>query len=489
MNVFKRAWKWVKAVYESSRTNWNGERSYIISAVQDARFDIDTATRTEILRKSRYFEQNNGIVQRLVDLFEQFTVGANGILMIPNSSDEKWNQAASEYWNEWSRFPDLVTKQPLSVLQSLLARSWFVDGEIFIHKTQSPQTNRPRIELIESHRVLTPPSKRENEGKTIIDGVEVDGKGRPIGYYVKDGPEDEDWILIKADMMVHLFEPCRAGQYRGLPMTYAVLNDIHDLDDLQKLGMKKAKDAASITNVLTNAPGEAASPGTLRRMAMNIGTQTSAGVPITKRDDQYYENLLGARTVALRTGEKMEQFRADYPSVADREFWDYMLGKICAGVGISRLLVFPYSMQGTVTRADLDVSAVFFRSRSKVIETAIREIFIWVIRFANQFDDRLANAPANWFKATARPPRSPNVDVGRNSAAMLAELEAGTRTYEEVYGELGEDWRERLRQKAEERAYIHKLATEFTLSIDEIAAMAVPQDPENQPKETEPATA
>jgi capsid protein len=252
------------------------------------------------------------------------------------------------------------------------------------------------------------------------------------------------------------------------------MNDLHDLDDLQQYEMTAAKDAASVTNVITNAAGEAMSAAQMRRTKLQVQTTDASGNPVTKNADQYFEVLTGARNVMLKNGEDMKQFQSNRPSVATREYWDYLTAKICAGVGISRLLVFPYSMQGTVTRADLDVSAVFFRSRSKIIETAFREIYIWVMQWACTFDSRLAGYPkADWFKANARPPRSPNVDVGRNSAAVIAETEAGLRTYQDNYAELGEDWRQQFEQRAQERAYAHQLAEKYGLDVNEIAALTI----------------
>lgn len=476
--------------YEGATPMW-GTRTWLPAAIQDARFDADGATRLELLRRSRYWEQNSGIMQRLVDLFEQFTVGSNGLQCVPDSSSEPYNESASDWFSKWSQYPDLVSKQSFPILQTLMARSWFVDGEIFILKTYSAETNRPRVQLIEGHRVGTPPDRSGDEGKSIIDGVQVNAVGRPVGYWIKQTEAQDSYKLVPAVQVIHLFEPVRPGMMRGLPFCYAVMNDLHDLEDLQMLEMRAAKQASDITNVLTNETGEA-NPADMRRNAMKIQTANADAQTVEKSDAQYYQTTLGGRTVVLKKGQTFEQFQSTRPSVAQREYWDYVVAKICAGVGISRLLVFPYSMQGTVTRADLDVSSVFFRSRSAVIATAVREIYEWVMTWANQYDRQLDGKPTDGtaLNAVIRPPRTVNVDVGRNSSAAIAELEAGGRTYQDWYAEYGEDWRKQLRQKTQERAYIHKLAKEFStpdyqISVDEIASLAQPVD---KPEEADPAS-
>jgi hypothetical protein len=135
-------------------------------------------------------------------------------------------------------------------------------------------------------------------------------------------------------------------------------------------------------------------------------------------------------------------------------------------------------MQGTVTRADLDVSGVFFRARSEIIAQAVRDIYTFVMGWAVKYDKSLDGAPKDFLDCTIRPPRAVNVDVGRNSSALLAELEAGTDTFENIYATKGLDWREELEQKAIERKFIHMLAEKYSaglkvpLTVDEIASIA-----------------
>lgn len=491
---FARVWAAVVNRYEAASQSWT-DRSWLNTSTQDARFDANEATRTELVRRSRYWEQNNFVVNRLADLFEQFTVGASGLQVIANSSSQEYNKSASDWWSDWCKFPDLTSKQPFGTLQSIMARCWFVDGECFILKTFGSEPKiRPRIQLIEAHRVATPPDFKEQEGKTIVDGVKIDANGRPIGYYVRDTFELNTFKLVSADMMIHLFEPGRPGMYRGIPFLTPVMNMLHDLDDLQLLEMRAAKEAAAVTNVITTASGEVTNAAELRRVNMNQSTQGGGPNGSTKPDNQYYNNLLGARTVVLKKGEDMKQFGIERPSVVTREYWDYLLAAICAGVGISRLLVLPFSMQGTVTRADLDISGVFFRSRSEIIATAIREIYVFVMSWATKYDKALDGVPNDYLEIVIRPPRAVNVDVGRNSSALLAELEAGTRTFQDVYAEMGMDWRDQLEQKAIERAFIHSLAKKYAtpdapyvptpLTVDEIASIASTQAPPVQEKDT-----
>ncbi len=498
----------VEARYEAASQTFF-DRSWIPAALQDARFDLDSYTRLELVRRSRYWERNNAIVNRLADVFEQYTVGHAGLQVIPNSPDEEdWNQSASRWWADWSKWPDVASGLGLGVIQSVMARTWFVDGEVFVYKTFSRETGRPRIQLIEGHRIGTPPEMRTQEGRGIIDGIEfaTDAGGQPVGrpqrYWLRtdsisfysgqwSNSTGQTWEPIDGDRIIHLFEPTRPGMVHGPPFLYPVMNDLHDLDDLQFLEMKAAKSNADVANVVTNKTGEANVTAS-RRQKWQIQSQDKDGNPVNKQAPLFYETTLGGRTIYVSNGEKFEQFKSDRPAVATKEYWDYLVRKICAGVGISALLVLPFSLQGTVTRADMDVAASFFRSRSSVLAGVLREIYLWAMSWAVKYDRALDGAPREWWHCTIRPPRSVVVDLGRNSWALTEELDKGIRTAQDVCAEMGHDWRAVYRQRAVEAAYVDSLVKEFGVSRENIVKPAVPTtqgtgNPEPTIETTKPA--
>lgn len=457
--------------YEAG-VRWSPHRSWLPGYVQDARFDADQMTRWEIVRKSRYFERNSALLNRLADLFEQFVVGAGGLQLMPASSDEEWNGRAKTWWDEWCKFCDLTSLQSFGTIQSLIARSWFIDGEIFILKTRGSEApRRPRIQLIESHRVCTPPNLATEEGRTMIDGVEIDSRGRPIAYWVRDGLLDETFRRVPADQMVHHFEPSRPGQYRGLPFLHAVLNDLHDLDDLQILEMAAAKDGAEKSTFFKTATGEQ-NAESMRRERWGQPTQTSTGADVLENRTKYVRDVIGGRTVGMKIGEDVQQFLPNRPTGATQALWNILCGKVCMGTGISKLLVMPESIQGTVARGELALANAFFRSRSMCLADSLREIRNYVIGWGVLNDVEIADPPADWRNVTVRAPRAVDVDVGRNANAVVAGLAAGTTTYQDVYGELGQDWRPQLRQRAIEAKYIRDLAKEFQVEPGEIASLA-----------------
>jgi lambda family phage portal protein len=480
----------IKARYEGAVAQ--PYRSRLNASLQDARYDQKPCTRETLQKKARYFERNSALVNRLADLFELYVVG-QGIQFFANSDDPEWNQAANEYWNDWKPFADILTRQNFDCLQGVIARALWIDGEIFVLLTRGT-AGRPRIQLIEAHRCKTPPDRIAEEGRTIVDGVAINEIGRPTGYwFIEDnfsGTSDPPmgfntpsaappatFRLVDAINVVHIFEPSRAGQFRGLPMLYPVMNDLHDLDDLQLLEMKAARDAAEVSNVITTAAGE-----------LTIGDLNASGGAIAASADPaqkqcYYQDTIGGRTLVLQNGDSIQQFRSTRPEVATREYWVGLEHKVCAGTGIARQLVYPESIQGTVERSVLDMQNSWFMVRCSVLAGSFIRIREYVLSIGSSTELRLSDPPANWRAVSWRGPRAVNVDVGRQSQAMLNELAAGVRTREGIWAEVGRDWKIETRQKAAEEKYLDSLAAEFGLPVERIAASALPPAAPPQPED------
>jgi len=460
-------------------------RSWIPAGIQSARFDASASTRLEIVRKSRYFEKNNALFNRMADLFECYTVGA-GLQITPASTDEQWNPLAKFAWTGFELQADLTSRQPFSTLMGLVARTWFVDGEVFILLTHGP-SGRPRIQLIESHLVGTPPELRELEGETIHDGVQVDANGRPTAYWIatESARGERTYRPVRAEFVIHHFEPSRPGQYRGLPFCYPVINDLHDLDDLQILTMKAAKDAAELSLLLIRKGGELSDEELLRRGAQ-VANQGTDGSAQTENRAEYLREALGGRAAVLNEGEDVKFPENKSPSPATKDHWQILATKCCTGIGMPYVIVVPDSMQGTVYRGALDMANAFFRSRFLLNAATASRIYEFVMDFERQNTPILRPGPSTWRQCVVHPPRAVNVDVGRNSQALLDELAAGTRTFSGTYGELGEAYGVQLRQRASEARLILDLATEFKVPAQMISDLAAaranaPALPTNEP--------
>lgn len=449
--------------------NYSQKRGHAWNArLQHSIWDSPAEVREELQRKSGHLEKNNALFNRLCDLFELYVVGS-GLQITPSSSDPVFNAIAKRSHDGWSKFADLTSRQTFDILQSLWARGFICYGGTFINLTYGEPDRdgrrRPRLQTFEAMLCQNPPEPTEYD----IDGVRVDIRGRPIAYWFRTlGPGQKDGFkLIEAEGMspggggiIHLWEPSRPGQVRELPMATPVLNDFQDLWELDLLEMEAAKIHASRTDVVTTGTGEL-DPDMARRMRLTGAT----GTTVTQPDGTVaaVKSVTQVAPVVIKQGEKFEQFISDRPSVVSQEYYRTREEKACAGIGIPRVLAFPDSMQGTVYRGALDMANAWFRARFGIMADVVRRIYAWRLDWAinNEPEFRAyygtGKRPADWDSVSIAQPRAVNVDVGRNSAAMLNELAAGATTYDGIYAPLGKDWREEFRKLKEQQDYAREI--------------------------------
>lgn len=505
MGLLSKVWGYISRIwgavlnrYEAAYQQW-GQRGVIWSSLQDARFDIDFSARQELQRRHRHWVANSTLVQRIRNLFIQFSVGVSGLQVVPNSEiDEDWNHSRQLSWQRWCRAPEINTFSPMSQVCIQWAGALFDDGEVFIHKTQ---TNRgvPAIETFEAHRIVTPNDKLGQSD--IIDGIRYEltaqgGVGRPISYFVctKQNietplygsiPGSESFREIPASQMIHIFKVRRPGQLRGIPEGFSGMNVLNDYEELHKLEMQVAKMSSELGIVETNATGELDALAT-RRARIAITGQNGTGAVVTRNADQLYHVTIGARKIALHQGDKVSNFQVERPNITTQQYWDLLISQICCSYNVPKLLVVPYSLQGTVTRADLDVCANAFRANFELVAWGLQQVYEWQTEWAVRYDRSMDGAsPRDYIACIIRPPRAPNVDIGYTAQALQIELQLGTKTLQDVYAERQQDWRHQLRQIAETEAYINDLATEFDIDPNRISQKAkeAVAKTEEEPKE------
>jgi hypothetical protein len=325
------------------------------------------------------------------------------------------------------------------------------------------------------------------EGKTILQGVKIDRYGKPTGYYIRDTFDTKTFRLIPASEIIHKYRAIRPGMVVGLPEAFSVINLVIDFTDLHILEMGASKLAAEIATVEVNPSGEKDTQFS-RSSRLGINGVNATGTATSRNAMVDYNVTLGAKNIALKTGDKLDNFMVSRPTIAQQDYWEFLLCQICAGYGVPRILVTEQSLQGTVTRAVLDIATNAFRSDFEIIAVIAQEIYEWQTQWAIKFDQSLdGKRPSNYLPCVIRPPRSPNVDVGYNAAAVKTELELGIKTVQDIYAERNQDWRIQTRQIAEYLGYVNSLATEFGVEAGQITKLAICEAPpqQNMDKEKE----
>ena len=452
----------VKAKYEAT---WNTiNRAPIQSVVASARQDMSAYSRIELLRKIRYFEKNDPLVQKILDLFETNIVGS-GLKPTFTSESEAYNKQALARYDKWTQVCCDGVKLPFATVQAIIARAVKCDGEIFVWLTKA-QGGEARISLIEAHRIIEyPVPELKNSGLQCVDGIYVDDRGRPAYYIVADDFPDNTSPKrarpIPASEIVHFYEPSRAGQYRGITPFHSVINTLHDLADIQAFEMMAVKDAASKSKVVKTRTGTA--PGDSK----DLWAQTNSATGRV----EYYRKTLGGETIVLEHGDEYEQFASNRPTVTTQQFWQYCEKRVCKGVGISHAAIDDYAVQwgGAALRAAVVSDNRLYKASATVLMTGFTEIVKWMLQ-CDSANHRIT-LPSDWDSMKWHCPRSATADVGRDTKAMLETLRGGATTFEDVYGESGEDWKDRILQRATEEQWIQKVCELKEVRPERVSAL------------------
>lgn len=465
-------------------------RPIIPAFYRDARFDANQWSRYEMARKIRDHERNVWLIGRLKSIYSQYSVGPNGLKVVPASSDAEWNKRCLERFEKWCLSPAVDSALPMGEQHQLMADTTHIDGGVFKQFTYlKPRKGQsvPAIQLIEGHRVGTPGgswAEMNGDHPSVIDGVQIDGAGRPIGYHIRESVSGEDYAFRPiydplrpwAGGVMHVYDPDRIGQYREITPYHAVINQIQDLELLRLLEMDRAKENASVAYHMETVDGELPNAQNLLRKNFNATTPTGAlsdpDAELQKRIQQY-QTQLGSKVLATKIGEKLNQLGSESPSAATQWYWLQLYEEITETVNIPLVVVLPRSYQGTVARGIYDNAHIWFTDRFHTFcRPAVASFQFWVSWAVYQYSD-LADPPADFRKAHVTPPRAINVDKGNSSASMLAEYAAGITNLDDLAGTLGTTARELTTKKARNVGLIKQIAAE------ESKAMGVEIKPED----------
>jgi len=189
--------------------------------------------------RSRQAVRNDGYSKAGVDRLVSNIVGT-GILPQSKAPDPAFRERLHQLWLDWTDQADADGRMDFYGLQALAVRGWLEGGEMFVRlRPRRPEDGLIvplQLQLLEPE-LIPHEHNGMNGGNTIRAGIELSPIGQRLAYWAwQQRPGDADMleggtrIRIPADQVVHLYEPLRAGQLRGLPHLTQALVKLHDLD-------------------------------------------------------------------------------------------------------------------------------------------------------------------------------------------------------------------------------------------------------------------
>lgn len=226
---------------------------------------VDKQLRTDLLKlrtRARDLARNNPYIRQYLALLTANVIGPKGIKMQAQVSNNNGNLSKlindkiEAAWGEWGKTASACGRFSMTHLMQQAVRTLATDGEVFIRKVRGAQFGKYgfALQLVDAdqvdHEYNQPAGDKTNE---IRLGVEVSEWGRPVAFYLWDRHQSDanmsarKRIRVPAEDMLHLYDPDRANQTRGVTWFNSVMVTLHMFDGYAEAELIAARTAASKT--------------------------------------------------------------------------------------------------------------------------------------------------------------------------------------------------------------------------------------------------
>jgi lambda family phage portal protein len=404
-----------------------------------------------VMELARDCDRNDPIVgqgiDRLIDL-----VMRDGMVCDPDTGSDELDAMLAADWAEWSESRDACDvsgRASLHTLARLAARHRVVDGDFFLLLLESGQ-----VQGVEAHRCRTPMNVRNDRRKLpVVHGVELNQYRRPVRYwFTKDEIRLQDQITKVGEMaqvpaydadgdrnVLHIAQPDRVSQTRGVTALVRILETAGQHDDLQWATLVKAQANACFALMVEQEGGRAMPTGGVQLGPRD--TETSAD-GFTKVLEQIAPGMI----YRGRPGEKLSGYA---PNIPNAEFFDHSrliltVLAINLGLPVMVLLLDPSETNFSGWRGAMDTAkAGLRRFRRQMVEQFYRPIYQWRVRrllAENPDAARLAEvAGVDAFRHFWKPPHDPYIEPMKDAQADALIIEKGLDSRRNVLASRGLD--------------------------------------------------
>ncbi len=443
----------------------------ILSADQECRGNL------RLLRaRGRELVRNNPIARHFLNMLSANVVGPAGIRyqsLVRKANgdiDTATNKLIETSWLEWCKKGNCTVDGKLSMraVQSLSLKTEAMDGESFVRKVRGFNNKwgfaLQTIDADQVDHLFSRPAGNRSGDTEVRLGIEVDKWGKPVAYWVNPGhPSDFGGSLLResipADQIIHIFDPYRVNQTRGLTWFHAVMMPLKMLNGYMEAEIVAARVGAA-------------------KMGFFIPNAESFDQP----DDQDPLRIEANAGVfeQLPPGYDFKEFTPDHPANAFEQFIKTNLRWVASGLGASYNAL-ANDLQG-VNYSSLRSGLLIERDHWKETQQHVAEEFMQPI-----FEDWLKmSLLTGALKLDSRDPERYNigkwiprgwqwVDPYKETQAAVMGIAAALQTRGQVIADRGGDVEDVFEGLAEE----DKMAEEF--GIDLVAALPSRPSTQNNP--------
>lgn len=189
--------------------------------------------------RSRAQVRNDGYAKHALRALTTELIGT-GIKPLSAAVSPDFRRQVQALWLRWTDESDADGRLDFYGQQSLAVHSWLEAGEVFLRlRARRPEDGLAvplQVQVLEAD--LCPHTHNVPGATTRIRaGIEFGAIGQRTAYwFYRSRPGDlqdvdtSQLVRVSADRVIHLYQPGRPGQLRGLPHLTAALVRLHELD-------------------------------------------------------------------------------------------------------------------------------------------------------------------------------------------------------------------------------------------------------------------
>lgn len=206
-----------------------------------------------IRQRSRHAARNDPWAGTALDKLTSNGIGT-GIQAKGQWGTDAFKKARKRLWRRWGKECDADGVLVFEAMQALVWRSWHEGGECFVRlrrRRLSDGLAVPlQLQIIEAEQCPAEYYSTASNGNQIRAGVEFNAIGQRVAYWMyKVHPGDVfmgnvdagQLTRVPAEEVLHIFEPLRPGQIRGIPRAASVLVRMFNLDNFDDAVLERQK--------------------------------------------------------------------------------------------------------------------------------------------------------------------------------------------------------------------------------------------------------
>ncbi len=439
--------------------------------------DTDILETLEDLRgKSRNLYMNNEIAAAALKKMRTKIVGAGllpkptinyTVVGIEKEEAKKIEKVIKTKFNAWatSTNADYNRMHDFFTLQGLIQLSWVMNGDAFVIPKRKKRVGvdiELCLQVIEADRVVNPQFK---VNQNIKAGVEFGENGDLLRYYIADKHPGDAYTIVNGypaynslgrRNILHIFEPERVGQRRGVPLLAGMIAPI------KKLGRyKSAELEAAVINASLGFIVESKDPDGFVNSSFG---STDADTGVRERTEKIeLDHGIG---IIAKNGETIKEFTTTRPNKSYKDFVDAIYEEIGAQLEIPHeVLMASFKSSYSAAKAALEEAHQRFLVCRKLLERSLCQPIYeeFILELIKNGDIKCPN----FFESSAVRyafTRCIWVGSGKSSLDPLKEANANKKGLENytttrgiISAELGLDFDEIIEARMEEESKIAEI--------------------------------